>query len=177
MRGHSSFVALSTGYRQRDFLEGGLEAGQVDFAVTLRRVGIALPHQCSAHEDRNVQCRSFDEIAVIQISGEGAWWHCVVATRLLARDAKRARERPQGNFDAGRKLGRFLFIVEIEVLHLSIGKAAGELSKQSGNIEIRAPWSRNDLLYLDLQRVARLRPVDEDRAGQRHGPARRPIRA
>jgi hypothetical protein len=118
-----------------------------------------------------------DEIAVIQISGKGAWWHCVVATRLLARDAKRARERPQGNFDAGRKLGGLLFIVEIEVLHLSVGKATGELSEQSGDIEIRAPWSRNDLLYLDLQGIARLRPVDEDRARQRHRPARRPIRA
>src|SRR5262249_57484199 len=109
------------GCRRGDVVEGGPRPGKVALAVAWRRVGIALPYQCSTDEDRNVQCRSFDEIAVIKISGKGSRRHRVVAPRLLARDAKRAWERPQGNFDARRKLGGLLFIVEIEVRHLCAG--------------------------------------------------------
>src|SRR2546423_788751 len=88
-----------------------------------------------------------------------------LSTDIFRRGAEGAREGPQRNFDAGRELGDLALPIEIEIFHLPVGEFLRELAEHSRHVEVRAPRPRHDLVDLDLQHVAGLRPGDEDRPG------------
>src|SRR5205823_3077888 len=107
----------------------GLERGQIDLAVTLRRMRIACPQQRALDEYRDIERSAFGEIADIDVTGVASRRHRAVLAGLGTRDTQRARERRQRNLDPGREFGDLAFEVEVEILDLSLRKLAGKLAE------------------------------------------------
>ena len=164
-------LALDDFHRDVEFLVGGLDRGEVDFAVALAGVRIAGPQQRARHMHRHIERGAGDEIADVHVAGEFAGRHARVAARLLARDAERARERAQRQHDAGQELGRHLVEIEIHIFDLAVLIDGRELAEHARHVEVRRIGARDDLVERHFEHVARLRFLDVDRSGQRVRPA------
>ncbi len=158
-------LALDHLDRDVELLVGGLERGEVDLAVALRRVRIAGPQQRAPHEHRHVEGRAGHEIADVHIAGEFAGRNGAVLTRLLARDAERTGERPDRNPDARQELGDHAIEIEIDVLDLAVLIFLRKLAEHAGHVEIGPISARHDLVEPHLEHVAGLGAVDVDRTG------------
>src|SRR4030095_13851058 len=108
---------------------GRLERGEVDLAVALRRVRIAGPEEGAFDEDRDVKRRAFGQIADVEIAAVASRGHRTVLAGLGARNAERAGERRQRNFDSRRELGDLPIEIEIEVLDLTLGELRWKLAE------------------------------------------------
>src|SRR5690349_13669973 len=117
--------------------------------------------------NRHVKRRASDEITDIHVTGEFSRRHAAIASGFLARDSQRTGEWLQRNHNAGKKLGRHLVEVEIEVLYLAIGVDSRELAEHAGDVEVRSVGAGHDLVERHLQHIARLGPLDID--GTRQG--------
>ena len=119
----------------------------------------------------HIERRASDEVTNIHIAGEFAGRHARIAARLLARDAKRAREWAHRQNDAGQELGRHVVEIEIHVLDLAVLIDARKLAEHARDVEVRRVCARNDFVEPDLEHVARLRFLDIDGPGQSVRPA------
>src|SRR5204862_3569025 len=140
-------------------------AGLIHFAVALRAVAVADFEERAGNEYRNVQRASDDQLAVVEIAG--------VPARRIAADASELRrrrnthapvERLQGNDDAGSELGGHRLRVQVQNLHA--GGSIAVLRDEPVAPVVGVVDGEVDRQHLHLEDVARLRALDEDRAGQ-----------
>src|SRR5215210_3272314 len=126
--------------------------------------------------DRYVKRGARDEIADIHVTGEFPGRHAAITTRFFPRDGQRTREWLERNHDAGKKLGRHLVEIEIEIFHLAVRVERRELAEQPGDVEVGSVGAGHDLVQRHLQYIAGLRSLDIDWAFQRVRAATRKIR-
>ena len=144
----------------------GLERGEVDLAVALRRVRITGPQQRAFDKNRNVQRRAFGHVADIEIPAVASRRHRTVLTGLGAGDAKDTGKRRQRNFNPRRKLCDLALEVEVKILDLTFGKFSWKLPEHAGDVEIGSIGARHDLVDAYLEDITGLGAFDIDRARQ-----------
>src|SRR2546429_9935306 len=110
--------------------------------------------------DRYVKRRASDEIADIHVAGEFSGRHAAVASGFFARDSERTGEWLKRNHDAGKKLGRHLVEIEIDVLHLAVGVDGRELAEHARDVEVGSVDAGHELVVRQLQQIARLAGLD-----------------
>src|SRR4051794_8098792 len=126
--------------------------------------------------DRYVKRRASYEIADIHVAGEFAGRHAAIASGFLARDRERPGEWLKRNHDTGKKLGRHLVEIEIDVLHLAVGVDGRKLAEHARDVKVRSVGAGHDLVERYLQHIARLGALDIDGTCQGMGATTRKIR-
>ena len=152
--------------RQHD-VHRAFDRRAADLAVALRGVGVADREQRAGDLDRQVERRAGGQIADVEIAADAARRHHRMQAGLGRREADGAGEGLQRHpavLAEQRRLQRVRIVfpdVQRRLLEL-VGEQA-----EARNVGRPAEARGLEALDRDLERVARLGAVDEDRAGDR----------
>ena len=137
-----------------------------DLAVALRRMRVADREQRALDLDRQVELDAFGDVARVHVAADVARRNDAVQARLGRRDADGSGEGPQRHAPARPVHRRREAGVVVPVMQPRVGELVGEQA-EARDVAGPAPARRAQRQHRDLERVARLRAVDLDRAGDR----------
>src|SRR4030088_161643 len=118
------------------------------------------PKQGALDENRNIERGALGQVPNIQVAAIRSGWHRAVLPGFGACHPDRAREWRQWNLDSRREFPDRFPDGQVKYFYLDLSRMSAEFAEHARDIEVRSIGPGHDLIYVHLENVALLRPLN-----------------